>query len=112
VLEEETAEMLAEIDGDTPEPMRASLSGLVRFVAGALVEFVAFGSFSEYGSFDPATGQVSQRPVGWEMSGYLPGRSTPVAGHPELRGYWGGVRAAEGSWDDGSSLFDNHQPVV
>lgn len=98
-LEEDTTALLAQLDGDLPEPLARSLSGLVAFAAGALVEFAAFGSYSEWGVFDAQTGTATRRPPGWEMSNYLPGRSTPVDGHDELIGYYRGVRAARGSWD-------------
>lgn len=99
VIELDTAGLIATFDTQTPEPLRASLSGLVKFVAGALVEFAAFGSYSEWGFFDREAGRATQRPVGWEMSNYLPGRLAPVDGQPELMGYYGGVRRVQGSWD-------------
>lgn len=99
MLEEDTAGVLAQLDGELPEPMADSLSGLVEFAGGALVEFAGFGSFTEWGVFDRDTGTVSERPVGWETTNYLPGRTTPVDGWDELLGYYRGARAVQGSWD-------------
>lgn len=64
-------------DATAPEPL-TSASGSIRFVAGALLEFVAFGTYSELS------------PVGWQLSGY-PGVAD---GWDEYRGYWGGRRKA------------------
>lgn len=95
-LESDTAQLVAALDSDLPEPLAGSLSGLIEFAAGALVEFAAFGAFSEWGVFDRASQSVSERPVGWDMTDYLPGRTEPVHGHDELIGYYGGVDAADG----------------
>lgn len=98
-LEEDTAQLVAQLDGDLPEPMTDSLSGLIRFAAGALVEFSAFGAYGEWGVFDREAGVATRRPVGWDMSNYLPGRTEPVDGHDEFLGYYRGARAVQGSWD-------------
>lgn len=78
-------------DGDLPEPFTAS-SGNLRFVAGALLEFAAYGSYGEWAVFDPGTRRLAGRPVGWDLSGY-PG---VVDGWDELLGYYGGHRRARG----------------
>ena len=98
-LESDNAELVAQVDSDLPEPMAGSLSGLIEFAAGALVEFAAFGAFSEWGVFDRDTQTVSGRPVGWDMTTYMPGRTAPVDGWNELLGYYRGTRAVQGSWD-------------
>jgi hypothetical protein len=94
-LEQTDSDLVALLDGATPEPLKDSVSGLVKFAAGILLEFAAFGPYTEYGAFDRASGEARSRPVGWELSRYLPGRRTPVDGHPELRGYLDGRRAVE-----------------
>lgn len=62
----------------------------LRFVAGILPGFAAFLAFSEAGVFDPATGGVSERAVGWNVAGY----AGPAEGHKEHLGYWKGRRKA------------------
>ena len=52
LLETEAADVAAAIDGDLTEPVQDSISGLIEFLAGALVEFAGFGCFSEFGTFD------------------------------------------------------------
>lgn len=64
-------------DAVAPQPFTAA-SGNLRFVAGALLEFAAFGSYAEIS------------PIGWELSAY-PGVAD---GWDELKGYWGGRRSA------------------
>jgi hypothetical protein len=94
-LEQTDSDLVALLDRATPEPLKESVSGLVKFAAGILLEFAAFGPYTEYGVFDRAAREARVRPVGWELSRYLPGRRTPVDGHPELRGYYQGRRAVE-----------------
>jgi hypothetical protein len=89
-LEGSDAELLATLDSGAPEPMKDSLSGLLKFVGGALQEFGAYLSYVEWGVFDPQTRTVSGRPVGWDLSGYMPGRTTPADGWDEFIGYFEG----------------------
>lgn len=86
-LEEPTADLVAAIDGELPEPLRGMASGMLQFVAGALLEFSAFGTFCEWSKFDPASRYVTGTPVGWRLSGYDPGG---MDGWDEFRGYYQG----------------------
>jgi hypothetical protein len=90
LLERGDAELVAVLDGGAPQPLKGSLSGLLKFVGGALLEFGAYTSYLEWGVFDPATKTVSSRPVGWDLSSYMPGRTTPADGWDELKGYFEG----------------------
>jgi hypothetical protein len=93
LLEGEASTVAAMIDSKLSEPVKDSISGLLEFLGGALLEFVAFGSYSEYGAFDAATGTVVKTPVGWTLSQYLalaPG-NRPVEGWDEFKGYLGGI---------------------
>lgn len=92
-LEQTDSDLVALLDRAAPEPLKDSVSGLVKFAAGIVLEFAAFAPYTEYGVFDPGTRQARARPVGWDLSRYLPGRMTPVDGHPELRGYYQGRRS-------------------
>jgi hypothetical protein len=87
-LEGADAQLLATLDSGAPEPMKDSLSGLLKFVGGALLEFGAYLSYVEWGVFDPQTKTVSARPVGWDLSNYMPGRTTPADGWDEFKGYF------------------------
>src|SRR5919109_4020497 len=89
-LEASDADLLATLDSNAPEPLKDSLSGLLKFVGGALQEFGAYLSYGEWGVFDPKTKTVSKRPVGWELSNYMPGRTTPADGWDEFIGYFEG----------------------
>jgi len=89
ILEEDVASVVALLDGNLTEPARESLSGLLKFVAGALLEFAAFGSFSEFGVFDKATRALTGTPVGWSLSGYLAETGfQPVEGWGDFKGYY------------------------
>jgi hypothetical protein len=72
LIEGPDADLVAALDTQLPEPLRASVSGVLRFVAGALLEFPAFASYNEWAVFDPATKQLrpGATPVGWQLSGY------------------------------------------
>lgn len=95
-MEEDTTEVAATLDRDLPEPLRGSLAGLLSFVPGALLEFVAFGTYSEWSTADRATRQLSGVPVGWRLSGYLDETGyRPVEGWDDLQGYYAGRRSAD-----------------
>lgn len=88
LLEGPDADLVALLDAEFPAPLRDSVSGLLRFVAGALLEFATFGGYSEYAVFDPATKHLTGRPVGWELSGYQP--AGPVEGWDDFIGFYQG----------------------
>src|SRR3954454_1763492 len=89
-LESTDSTLLATLDPNAPEPLKESLSGLLKFVGGALQEFGAYLSYGEWGVYDPATKTVSSRPVGWDLTNYMPGRTTPADGWDEFLGYFEG----------------------
>ncbi|HUY65115.1 MAG TPA: hypothetical protein VMV14_11450 [Acidimicrobiales bacterium] len=96
LLEGEASTVAAMIDSNLSEPAKESLSGLLEFLGGALVEFAAFGTYSEFGAFDASTRTVTMTPVGWTISQYLtvaPGRRPPE-GWDEMKGYLGGETQA------------------
>ncbi len=89
-LEAADSDLLATLDSGAPQPLKGSLSGLLKFVGGALQEFGAYLSYGEWGVYDPKTKTVSKRPVGWDLSNYMPGRTTPADGWDEFLGYFQG----------------------
>ena len=93
LLEGEASTVAALLDANLTEPLKDSLSGFLEFLAGALVEFAAFGSFSEFGVFDPTTTGLTSTPVGWQLTQYLAlaPNQRPVEGWDEFKGYLGGI---------------------
>jgi hypothetical protein len=89
-LEAADSNLVQALDANAPEPLKASLSGLLKFVGGALQEFGTYLSYGEWGVFDPQTKTVSKRPVGWDLTNYMPGRTTPADGWDEFLGYFQG----------------------
>jgi hypothetical protein len=89
-LEAADSNLVQTLDANAPEPLKASLSGLLKFVGGALQEFGTYLSYGEWGVFDPQTKTVSKRPVGWDLTNYMPGRTTPADGWDEFLGYFQG----------------------
>ncbi|MEU0512816.1 hypothetical protein [Amycolatopsis sp. NPDC006125] len=92
-LEGPHAGLVALLDANLPEPLRASVSGVLRFVAGAVLEFAAYGSSCEWAVFDRATKTISARPVGWQLSGYQP--HGVVHGWDDFLGYYQGRTKVE-----------------
>lgn len=92
-LEGDHAELIELLDSAAPEPGKETLSGFVKFLAGTLLEFAAFTPFTEFGVFDHKRRVATNRPVGWELTRYLPGRHTPVDGRNEFKGYYQGRRS-------------------
>ncbi|MGH4023147.1 MAG: hypothetical protein ACRDRV_01025 [Pseudonocardiaceae bacterium] len=88
LLEGPDADLVGLLAVEFPQPLQDSVSGLLRFVAGALLEFATFGGYHEFAVFDPATRQLTGRPVGWELSGYQP--DGPVEGWDEFVGFYQG----------------------
>lgn len=90
LIEGADSDLVAALDVHLPQPLRGSVSGIFRFLGGSLLEFAAFGALSEAGVFDPATRQLTARPVGWQLSGYQP--FGVVDGWDEYKGYYHGRR--------------------
>lgn len=86
LLEGPDAGLVALLDSGLPEPLRSSISGLLQFLAGALLEFSAFGSYNEWGVYDAESRTLTKRPVGWELSGYQP--DGVVDGWDDFLGYY------------------------
>lgn len=87
MLEQTDSQFVAAIDRELPGPLKGVASGILRFLAGALLEFSAFGTYSEWSTFDPASLYVTKPPVGWRISGYDPGG---MDGWDEFKGYYQG----------------------
>ncbi len=91
LMEHTDADLVALLDTQLPEPLRGSVSGLLKFVAGALIEFAGFGTFTEYAMFDPRTKKLRGTPVGWRLSKF----DGVADGWNELKGYYQGRTKVE-----------------
>jgi hypothetical protein len=89
MLEDADADLVASLDVHVPAPLRGSVSGIIRFLGGSLLEFAAFGAGNEWGVYDPSTRTLTARPVSWRLSAYGGGF---VDGWDELKGYYQGRR--------------------
>ena len=88
LLEGPDADLVALLDSQLIEPLRGSISGLLQFIGGALLEFSAFGAYNEAAVYDPDAKTLTARPVGWELSGYQP--DGVVHGWDDFIGYYEG----------------------
>jgi hypothetical protein len=86
LIETPVPDLVALLDAQFPEPLKESVSGLLKFVGGALIEFATFGAYGEYAVFDERTRTLTGRPVGWRLTGYQP--HGPVEGWDEFIGYY------------------------
>ncbi|WP_046471613.1 hypothetical protein [Allosalinactinospora lopnorensis] len=87
-LEESDADLVETLHAEFPQPWRSSVSGLLRFVAGALLEFPGFGAYSEQAVLDPESRELTERPIGWELTGYKPDTTGPNDGWDDFLGYY------------------------
>ncbi|TQL66548.1 hypothetical protein FB381_0411 [Nocardioides albertanoniae] len=87
LLEQADPQLVGSIDRELPEPLKGSVSGILQFIAGALLEFSAFGAYSEWSTFDAATLTVAKPPLGWGLAKYDPGS---MDGWDEFKGYYQG----------------------
>ncbi|NEA35776.1 hypothetical protein [Streptomyces sp. SID13031] len=88
LIEKTDSDLIALLDVQFPEPLQESVSGLLKFVGGALIEFATFGAYSEFAVLDKKTKTLRKRPVGWALTGYQP--DGPVEGWDDFIGYYQG----------------------
>ncbi len=94
-IEQADPALVALIDANAPQPLREGASGLLRFAGNVLLTLPPFATYSEFGVFDRATRRATRRPIGWDLSRYMPGRTTPADGWDEFIGYYQDRRAVE-----------------
>jgi len=70
-------------DIDTEQLLEDSPIG---YAFGTIITLTAFGCYGERGVYNPQTGVLQRRPVGWDLAQY----DGVSDGWPELRGYWAG----------------------
>ncbi|MEY2425222.1 MAG: hypothetical protein QOI61_794 [Actinomycetota bacterium] len=91
LFEQADPDLVVLIDSELPEPQTETVSGVLRFAAGALLEFAGFGTYGEYSHFDRDKRVLTGVPVGHAISKYTPA----AAGWPEFKGYWKGRKEAD-----------------
>ena len=62
------------------------LPGLMSTFARTLIQLTAFGALSEWHALDQTTRELTVRPIGWDLTNYLPNGN--VEGWDELLGYY------------------------
>jgi hypothetical protein len=87
-IEQANPDLVALIDANLPQPLQGSASGLLRFLGNVLLTLAGFAPYTEFHVFDPVARQATRRPIGWDLSTYMPGRTTPADGWDELLGYY------------------------
>jgi hypothetical protein len=94
-IEQANPDLVALIDANAPQPLQGSASGLLRFIGNVLLTLAGFAPYTEFHVFDPATRRATRRPIGWDLSTYMPGRTTPADGWAEFLGYYQDRRATQ-----------------
>jgi hypothetical protein len=89
-IEQGDSDLVAQLDTTVSQPLKGSLSGLLKFVGGALLEFASFTSYTEWSQFERGNPVLRGRPVGWDLAKYMPGRVGSVDGWDEFKGYFQG----------------------
>ncbi|GAA1721602.1 twin-arginine translocation signal domain-containing protein [Fodinicola feengrottensis] len=92
LLEGTDSDLVQALDVNLPEPLHQSLSGVLKFVGGALIEFSGYGSFTEYAVYNKQTRTLTGKPVGWTITGY----DGIAEGWDEFKGYYQGRKKVEG----------------
>jgi hypothetical protein len=88
LVETTDSDLVELLDVQFPEPLKESVSGLLKFVGGALIEFSTFGAYGESAVYDEVNRTLRKRPVGWNHTGYQP--DGPVEGWDDFIGYYQG----------------------
>jgi hypothetical protein len=102
-IEQADPTLVALIDANAPQPLREGASGLLRFAGNVMLTLAAFAPYTEFGVFDRRILRATRRPVGWDLSDYMPGRTTPADGWPEFIGYYQDRRAVQTAPEYGGS---------
>jgi len=94
-LEDPPPGLVEAIASQVPEELRAAVASLLEYLVGGLLAFPAFGTYGEWPDFEAGTGQsvgqLTGRPVGWELSRFDPG---VLDGWRDFKGYYQGRREA------------------
>ena len=72
-----------------------SLAGIIDYASGAVLELCGLFTYAELLAFDREARILTHRPLGWELSNYLPGLLWPPDGWDEFLGYYQGRRSVD-----------------
>jgi hypothetical protein len=72
-----------------------SLAGIIDYSSGAILELCGLFTYAELLAFDREARILTHRPLGWDLSNYLPGLLWPPDGWDELLGYYQGRRSVD-----------------
>ncbi|KWT56963.1 hypothetical protein ADL21_37195 [Streptomyces albus subsp. albus] len=92
LLEHTDSDLVALLDTHLPQPLRGSVSGLLKYLGSGLLSLAAFGCFTEHAVWDVARRDITALPVGWRLTGY-DGRTD---GLDDFKGYYQGRKEAVG----------------
>ena len=67
-----------------------SIAGIIEYVGGVTLPLAAFFAYSETLYHDRERQALTERPVGWDRSNYMPGRLWPADGWDDFKGYYQG----------------------
>jgi hypothetical protein len=85
LLENPPPWLLEAILSQVPEQLRPAFPGLLPYLVAGLLAYPSLVTYSEWSTFDPQTGSLTGRPVGWAISGFDPG---VLDGWNDFRGYY------------------------
>ncbi|MFK8844020.1 hypothetical protein [Streptomyces sp. Ac-502] len=92
LLEHTDSDLVALLNTHLPQPLRASVSGLLKYLGSGLPAIISFGCFTEQAVWDAGRRDITALPVGWELTGY-DGRAD---GRADFWGYYQGRKEAAG----------------
>ena len=92
-IEQANPALVELIDDHLPEPLNETASGLLKYAGGLLLTLSTYSAYTEFAVFDRDSGKAVRRPVGWDLSRYMPGRTVPADGWNEFLGFYQGRRA-------------------
>ncbi|WP_030672092.1 hypothetical protein [Streptomyces rimosus] len=92
LLEHTDSDLVALLDTHLPQPLRGSVSGLLKYLGSGLLSLVTFGCFTEHAVWDAGRRDITALPVGWRLTGY-DGRTD---GLDDFKGYYQGRKEAVG----------------
>ncbi|MFC4258226.1 hypothetical protein ACFOZ5_04165 [Marinobacter lacisalsi] len=74
---------------------REAAPGVLQTFVSFVIRIASFASYNEFAVFDPENLTVSQRPLGWVLSGYEPDAPPLPDGGDDFIGYYQGRRSAD-----------------
>lgn len=104
---EQKGRVMAALDGDnswlkdalqwsiSDQTFREAAPGVLQTFISFVIRIASFASYNEFAVFDPENLTVTQRPLGWVLSGYLPDAPPIPDGGDDFIGYYQGRRSVD-----------------